>query len=236
MYNVGMRNYHALVTEVDGACQQIIDELKNQSIYEDTLIIFTSDNGMMMGSHGLGGKWIAYEDSIRVPLIIYDPRMPKEKRGTLDDSMTLNIDLAETILGAANIDPPPMMQGRDISDLYLPAKANSVGAKSPHEEKPWRKDFFYEFPLTDLPYSYALIQEQYKYIYWPKYKHEQVFDLKKDPYELNDLLKDGTSRKELETSGVLATIKARYTELRDEIQEPNKIKPDWCNTSLHYTP
>jgi len=244
MYNVGMQNYHALVTEVDRACQQIVDELKNQSVYEDTMIIFSSDNGLMMGSHGLGGKWIAYEDSIRVPLIIYDPRMPQEKRGTTDDSMTLNIDLAETILGAANIDPPSTMQGRDISDLYLPAAAENEEAaakkkkkklSSPLEEKPWRTDFFYEFPNYDIPSSFALIQEQYKYIDWPRAKHEQLFDLKKDPYELNDLLNDKTSRTELETTGVLERVKKRYKELRDEIQEPNKAKPeDWCNGSLPY--
>lgn len=70
-----------------------------------------------------------------MPLIIQDPRMPSEVRGTTNDDFTLNIDLAPTILSAAGIPVPDFMQGRDISDLYL---------KKEEERLPWRKEFFYE--------------------------------------------------------------------------------------------
>ncbi|KAG7342576.1 arylsulfatase [Nitzschia inconspicua] len=96
-FQESMRNYNALITNVDNASREIVQELKRQGIYENTMIIFTCDNGMMLGHHGLGGKWHPFEESIRVPLIIHDPRMPAEKRGKLDDRFTLNIDLAETI-------------------------------------------------------------------------------------------------------------------------------------------
>ncbi|VEU38662.1 unnamed protein product [Pseudo-nitzschia multistriata] len=183
-YNTGMRNYHALVTEVDLASSQIVEELKRQGLYENTMIIFTSDNGLMMGSHGLGGKWIAYEESIRVPLIIYDPRMPSEKRGSVDNSMTLNIDLASTILGAANIAPPEAMQGRDIADLYL----SSNDGTSKLKEKPWRTEYLYEYPIWSLSQN-SLIGERYKYIHWMGFQSEQLFDIQEDPFELNDLIK-----------------------------------------------
>eukprot|EP00537_Pseudo-nitzschia_pungens_P006855 CAMPEP_0172376768 /NCGR_PEP_ID=MMETSP1060-20121228/68556_1 /TAXON_ID=37318 /ORGANISM="Pseudo-nitzschia pungens, Strain cf. cingulata" /LENGTH=721 /DNA_ID=CAMNT_0013104427 /DNA_START=194 /DNA_END=2359 /DNA_ORIENTATION=- len=183
-YTAGMRNYHALVTEVDTACSQIVDELKRQGLYENTMIIFTSDNGLMMGAHGIGGKWVAYEESIHVPLIIHDPRIPSDKRGSVSDAMTLNIDLASTILGAANITPPEGMQGRDIADLYLQPDE----ATTKLEEKPWRTEYLYEFPIWRVS-SNALIGERYKYIEWPGEEYEQLFDLQKDPFELNDLLR-----------------------------------------------
>jgi arylsulfatase len=159
-YQQGMKNYFALVTQVDRACRDIVEEVKKQQgIYNNTMIIFTTDNGLLQGAHGLAGKWNPFEESIRVPLIIYDPRMPQEKRGTLDDSFTLSVDLAETILGAANIDPAPTMQGRDISDLYLPGKNNN------QKQEPWREEFYYEFsPLKEFPSSSALVRKKWKYI------------------------------------------------------------------------
>ena len=120
-YQKGMKNYYRLITQVDDACKEIVQELDSQGLLQDTMIIFTTDNGYFHGEHGLAGKWYPYQESIRVPLIIYDPRMPLSKRNTLEDSFTLNIDLATTILGAAGITTPhPEMQGRDIADLYLP--------------------------------------------------------------------------------------------------------------------
>lgn len=68
--------------------------------------------------HGLSDKWYPHEGSIRVPLIIEDPRMPRHLKGSLNDQFTLNIDLAATMLSAARIDVPSQMQGRDIAALY----------------------------------------------------------------------------------------------------------------------
>jgi arylsulfatase A-like enzyme len=74
-------------------------------------VIFTTDNGYFHGERGLADKWYPYEESIRVPLIIRDPRMPASKHGRTDDSVTLNIDLAPTFLAAAGINAPAGMQG-----------------------------------------------------------------------------------------------------------------------------
>jgi arylsulfatase A-like enzyme len=182
-YQAGMKNYYALISQVDKACEEIVDELKAQGIYDKTLVIFTTDNGLFHGAHGLAGKWYPFQESIRVPLIIYDPRMPKDKRDTLDDSFTLNVDLAETILGAAGLDPDPSMQGRDISELYLPPKKGK-------ETDPWRDEFYYEYPIGDketIVRVSALVRKDWKYIYWPHAEYEQLFNLVDDPLELNDL-------------------------------------------------
>jgi arylsulfatase len=89
--------------------------------------------------HGLSEKWYAFDQSIQVPLVIQDPRMPEEIKGTVNHEYTLNVDLAPTILSAAKIPIPPVMQGRDIAELYLnPIQAGLT----------WRKDFYYEW-VTD---------------------------------------------------------------------------------------
>jgi arylsulfatase len=131
-YDKMLKNYFRLITGVDTACRKVWEELEAQGILNETLFIFTTDNGYYHGEHGLAGKWYPHEESIRVPLVIWDPRMPESLHGTTDDSFTLNVDLAPTILGAAKLQPPKVMQGRDISDLYLRP-----------DSPPWRQEFFY---------------------------------------------------------------------------------------------
>jgi arylsulfatase A-like enzyme len=181
-YQYSMKRYYALITEVDNAIKNIYKELEEQGILNETLLIFTTDNGFFHGEHGLGGKWWPYQESIRVPLIIKDPRMPKDKAGTTDSSFTLNIDLAPTILDAAMLPVPPGMQGRNIADLYL----------SPKGEATWREEFFYEHPthfgVDHIPSSTALVRKDYKYMRYPDWNVEQLFDLVNDPYEYNDLV------------------------------------------------
>lgn len=96
--------------------------------------------------------------------------MPEGLRGTTDDSFTLNVDLAPTILGAANLTPPEIMQGRDFSDLYLRP-----------DSPPWREEFFYEHPVhlnkEIIPASTALVRKGIKYIDWPGWDTEVSFML-----------------------------------------------------------
>ncbi|MDA7675264.1 sulfatase-like hydrolase/transferase, partial [Akkermansiaceae bacterium] len=89
-----MKNYYRLATEVDATCGRIINELKKQGLLENTLVIFTTDNGYYHAEHGLADKWYPHQESIRVPLIIRDPRMAQEKKGTTNDDFTLSVDLA----------------------------------------------------------------------------------------------------------------------------------------------
>ena len=211
-YQEGMKNYYALITHVDVVCEQIVNRLIQEQLINQTMIIFTTDNGLMHGAHGLAGKWYPYQESIRVPLIIYDPRMPHDKRGTIDQSLTLNIDLATTILGAANINPPERMQGRDISNLYLPSISS--------EQKSWRTDFYYEYPIGEgLPRDTsvtALVEKDWKYIYWPETKYQQLFDLQNDPFEMHDLATNPTRQ----IRHRMKKMKKRHDELKLKVMEP----------------
>ena len=180
-YQESMKNYYRLATEVDATCGRVLDELARQGVLDRTLVIFTTDNGYFHGEHGLADKWYPYEESIRVPLIVRDPRMAAARRGTTCDARTLNADLAPTILAAANIAPPAGMQGRDIAPLYL---ANDPPA--------WRAEYFYEHPMLTsrdfIPASEALVARDWKYILWPDWGVEQLFDLARDPHEEHDVV------------------------------------------------
>jgi arylsulfatase A-like enzyme len=200
-YQTMMKNYYRLATEVDTTCGQILAELQKQGMDDSTLVIFTTDNGYYHAEHGLADKWYPHQESIRVPLIIRDPRMNTKLPCRTNDKFTLNVDLAPTILAAAGVDAPATMQGRDLSPLYLA------------EVKPeWREEFFYEHPMlkrTDfIPASEALVRKDWKYFYWPEFDREQLFHLKTDPMEENDLAADPAHVSQL------VEMRARFAELK----------------------
>jgi arylsulfatase len=201
-----MKEMYRMINEVDTACGAIIDELDRQNLLNSTMIIFTADNGFLQGEHGLVGKWFPYEESIRVPLIIYDPRMPSSHRGTVRDEFTLNVDLAETILGAANLHPSPGMQGRDIAELYL------------EDVDDWRDDFYYEHPThlaeNAIPQSSAVVRKNHKYMKWDNLNVESLYDMVTDPNELHNVIDDPAY------ATVLQELKQRYQELKRIVEEP----------------
>ncbi len=200
-YQTMMKNYYRLATEVDTTCGRVLAELRKQGLLENTLVIFTGDNGYFHAEHGLADKWYPHEESIRVPLIICDPRMGKAARGQTNDDFALNVDLAPTILAATGIKPPGTMQGRDLAPLYLAA------------EKPaWRTEFFYEHATIKntgfIPSSEALVRKDWKYFYWPDFTRGQLFDMRADPSEENDLIAEPAHAERL------AEMRRRFTELK----------------------
>lgn len=212
-YQSYMKDYYRLVTEVDAACGRIVAELRAQQVLDETLVIFTTDNGYFHGEHGLADKWYPYQESIRVPLIVRDPRLPEARRGGTNDEFVLNVDLAATILSFAGIDRPARMQGRDFSVLYLDAQP-AASRELPADARPpaWREEFFYEHATirdaSFIPASQALVRKDWKYIYWPDFDREQLFDLKNDPHEEHDLAGDETHAK------MLARLREAYQRAR----------------------
>lgn len=201
-YQRMMKNYYRMATEVDTTCGVVLSELEKQGVLDNTLVIFTSDNGYYHGEHGLADKWYPHQESIRVPLIIKDPRMAKDRHGTTNDDFTLSVDLAPTILAAVGIAAPKHMQGEDIAPLYLA------------KEKPrWRTEFYYEHPTLRnkefIPASEALVRKDWKYMYWPDHDVEQLFDLQADPREENDLAGHPARAEKL------AEMRNRFNELKE---------------------
>ncbi len=176
-----MKNYYRMCSEVDAVCGRVMQELAKQGLLDNTIVIFTADNGYYHADRGLADKWYPHEESIRVPLVIHDPRLPVAKRGGTHDGFVLNVDIAPTLLTAAGIKLPERMQGRDFSPLYL----------APDSEPAWRSEFFYEHgTITNknrIPSSEAVVRKDFKYFWWPEWEHEELFDLTEDPLEQTNL-------------------------------------------------
>ena len=200
-YQSMMKNYYRLASEVDTTCGRVLDELKKQNMLEKTLVIFTGDNGYFHGEHGLADKWYPHEESIRVPLIILDPRLQKIKAGGTNDDFALNVDIAPTVLSAAGIAAPPHMQGQNLATLYLALKKPT-----------WRSEFFYEHATHQskdfIPASEALVRKDMKYFYWPDFNKEQLFDLVNDPSEENDVIDDPNR------AMILSEMRAHFAKLK----------------------
>ncbi len=175
-----LRDYYRLVTGIDREIGRIRAALAEKGLAENTVVIFTSDNGFFLGDRGLADKWLMYEESIRLPLIVHDPRLPPARRGTTCDAMTLNIDLAPTMLAMAGVRVPAEMQGRDLGPL--------LAGQRPAD---WRTDFFYEhhFDPARIPPSEGVRSERWSYIRWiaPNPLTEELYDLAADPLEARNL-------------------------------------------------
>ena len=200
-YQRMMRGYYRMLTELDEVVGRIVAELKNEGVYDNTMIVFTGDNGYFHSDHQLADKWYPYEESLKVPLIIYDPRLPDELRGKEIKEYALNIDIAPTLLSAAAIAVPDSMQGTDLSKLYLGKTA-----------KKWRQDYYYEHPIITnkkrIPSSEALVTHTEKYILWLDYNVEEYFNLKTDPRETKNGISNPENQKKIEQ------MKKRFTILK----------------------
>jgi arylsulfatase A-like enzyme len=186
-------NYFRCISAVDdnvGRVLQTLDELK---LTDDTLVIYTSDNGYYLGEHGLGDKRSAYDESLRIPFVV---RYPKLGRGRLIDPMVLNLDLAPTLLDFAGVRIPPSMQGRSWRGL-------AEGRPSD-----WRKAFFYCYFYErgfNTPTVEAVRTETAKLIKYPGHDDwTELFDLKADPYERKNLVRAPNAK------GLLAQLEAEF--------------------------
>lgn len=175
-YQKMVKGYYRLITGIDDMIGHLQQELEEKGIADNTIIIYLGDNGFYLGEHGLAGKWYGHEESIRVPLIIYDPR---NKGGIVEEKMVLNIDIAPTLLEYAQVKIPEGIQGKSLVGL----------AQEKQEE--WRDGFYYEHPfsMAVIPPSHGFRTENYKYLVYPESpnQYEEIYDLKNDPKELNNL-------------------------------------------------
>lgn len=203
MYQESVKNYYRLISGVDRVVGDIRETLRRRGLDRNTVIVFTGDNGFFLGEHGLAGKWYGYEESIRVPLIVYDPRLPTPLRGRVPDEWALNIDIAPTLLELAGLSAPAQMQGRSL----LPLVWNRPVAN-------WREEFLFEhlFVHRGIPRSDGVVSKRYKYLRYMDQQplYEQLFDLETDPGETTNLA--GSP----EHASVLARLRARYEVLARE--------------------
>ncbi|MDF7806366.1 sulfatase [Pontiellaceae bacterium B12219] len=177
-YDEVMATYHQQIYAIDVAVGMIREALVEQGVADNTVIIYTSDNGFFCGSHGYGSKVLPYEEATRVPMIIYDPRNPNSGKQLRSDALTGNIDFAPTILRLADLPIPENMDGADLMKLYTNPQA------SIHESlaliNVWGKA-----PTHAL----GVVTKDLKYIHWGYAADgfevtEELYNLSNDPLEM----------------------------------------------------
>ncbi|MGI9244272.1 MAG: sulfatase-like hydrolase/transferase, partial [Verrucomicrobiales bacterium] len=181
-YQTNMRAYYRMVSGIDLAIGRFVTALEEAGLADNTIIVYSADNGYHMGNRGFAGKWSHYEESLRVPLIIADPRKPEASRGKANDALAMNLDLPSTFLDWAGLEIPEHYQGRSLKPL--------IGGERPED---WRKETFHEhFAVRHrIPAFEGIRGERFKYVrYFDEGNYEFLHDLENDPDELVNLADD----------------------------------------------
>ncbi len=171
--------YHRTLSAVDDSLGQILKWLKDNGQDKNTIIMFMGDNGFLFGEHGLIDKRNAYEESMRVPLLMWGGDV---KQNHKVNQITANIDIAPTVLEMAGAKIPDNLDGKSF---YALAKGKRINN--------WRSDllyeYYWEFNFPSTPSTFALRTEQYKFImYHGIWDTEELYDLKNDPQEMHNLI------------------------------------------------
>lgn len=174
-----VKGYYKMISGVDSVIGRIQTALKEQGLDDNTVIILMGDNGYFLGERGYAGKWLMYEQSIRVPLIIYDPRQPESVQSKTFDELVLNIDVTPTILDLAGVAVSNRYQGESLSAFFNGNPEN------------WRTSIFCEHlwatnPL--IPKTECFRDENWKFIRYEAHPDfVELYNLKEDANEVNNL-------------------------------------------------
>ena len=182
-YQTNMRAYFRMLSGIDHVVGRLVEQLAKQELADNTVIIYTADNGYYLGDRGFAGKWTHYDQSLRVPLVVYDPRLPNAKRGRVLPEIALNSDLASTLINLAGLPSPEAHTGRSLLPL-IQGKAVAD----------WRRDFLCEFLAVpgSIPRWEGVRDTDWAYAryYVAGKPFEFLHDLKNDPNQLANLASD----------------------------------------------
>lgn len=215
-YQQMVKGYYRMITEIDNEIGLIRKQLKAKGIEDNTIIVVMGDNGYFLGDRQLADKWLMYDVSIRIPLIIYDPRA---NNPSVVDDMVLNIDITKTMLDMAGIKVPNIYQGESLVSLI---------SNPPHHLS--RNAILIEhlWILPDIPSSEGIRTDQWKYF---RYRlidaPEELYDLKQDPMEKKNLATQARY------SAVLAALRKQCDTLSAQYTS-QKLCPDDPFTRLSF--
>ena len=189
-YQRYIRDYMRCIHTIDEQVGRLLDYLEDNGLMENTLIIYTSDQGFYMGEHGWFDKRFMYEESFRTPLIIYTPG---QTHGRENDALVQNIDFAPTFLDVAGVKKPDEMVGTSLLPVIERGKA----------PKTWRQYLYYHY--YDFPAEHHVSRHdgvsdgRYKLIhfYGKEGNYDEFYDLKKDPNELHNLISEAKYHKHI---------------------------------------
>lgn len=197
-----IRTQLRMLTVIDEGVGRILKALEETAQLDNTIIIFTSDNGYFWGEHGLGDKRFAYEESIRIPLLMRYPKLIKA--GSERRQMTLNIDIAPTLLELGGAKVPADVHGRSLVPLF---RADATKWRSA-----FLAEYFAEAQFPRCPTWQAVRTEQWKYIHYTELEGmDELYDLKADPYELKNRIADRRAQTALEQMKTLLNAELQKT-------------------------
>jgi arylsulfatase A-like enzyme len=181
------RRYLETLLAVDESVGRVLDWVKQNGLEKNTIVVYMGDNGFSFGEHGLIDKRHAYEESMRVPMLAWAPGMIKA--GSVIEQIVMNVDLAPTFLQLAGVQKPSQMQGFSFGGLLKGNTGEWQRSKVFYE-------YYWEAAFPQTPTTFAVRDERYKYIYYNGvWDINELFDLKADPYEMNNLIRDTSYRK-----------------------------------------
>ena len=216
------KNYLRCVRGVDDSVGKIQDTLKNLKLDDNTVVIYSSDQGFYIGDHGWYDKRWMYEESLMMPLIVKWPGVTKPDSRSVQ--MVQNLDYAQTFLEMAGAEIPSNMQGRSLVPILKNGKADD-----------WRKSIYYhyyEYPSVHMiPRHYGIRTERYKLIHFYQFGNEwEMYDLKEDPDELTNIYGEADKKSlQKDLKEQLVAIRKFYDDNTDVSEKPdewkNKVRP-----------
>lgn len=213
-YQRYMRDYLACVQSVDDNVGRFLDWLDKNGLAENTIVIYTSDQGFFLGEHNMYDKRFMYEESLRMPFLIRWPG--KIKPGSRSKGMILNVDFAPTMLDAAGVKTPVDMQGRSFLSL--------LEGKTPRD---WRTAMYYRYYHPghhNVAAHYGIRTDRYKLIYFNKLDQWELYDLRKDPRETRNVYNDPAYAKIVEA--LKKELQRLKKEMKDDDQFVNELPRD----------
>ncbi len=205
-YQEAINKYNQLIHGVDYALGMIRKSLEELGLADNTIIIFTGDNGYSCGAHNFGGKVLPYEEASKSPLIIFDPRAPKGECGVVRQRVTANIDIAPTILSYAGLAVPSNMDGENLAPLIR--NENGLEREYIALLNMWGNDEIQEM---------SIVSKDWKYIYWQyaddrMKPSEELYNVGKDRLEMENKMTSPKAKK------VLKTMRKQYDLQVDHIK------------------
>ena len=210
-YQRYMHDYLACVASVDESVGRLLDYLKEAGLEENTIVVYSADQGFYLGEHGWFDKRWIFEESLRTPLLVRWPGVVGSE--SVNDDLVSNLDFGETFLEAAGVDVPKEMQGRSLVPI--------LKGETPDD---WRKSFYYHYYEYPGPHSvrrhYGVVTDRYKLVhfYEPDVDYWELFDRQSDPRELTSVY--GKSNE------VQAQLEKELARLRKELRLPEHDPPE----------
>jgi arylsulfatase A-like enzyme len=217
-YQRYMQDYLGSIASVDEGVGEVLDYLDEKGLSENTLVVYTSDQGFYLGEHGWFDKRFIYDESFKTPLLARWPGVIEA--GTASDQMVQNLDFAQTLLGAAGVDAPSDMQGESLLPLFDGNDAS------------WNRDavyyHYYEYPSVHMvKRHYGIVSREYKMArFYFDVDEWELYDRLKDPQEMTNVYDDPAYAE------IVAKLKVQLAELRVKYKDNEELDNQYINASL----